>query len=166
MPTRFPTKWKPLRFRKPDYLRMEVLRKRHGPVLRRGPVKTRMPKMGQDPLEARAVPFEAIRGSLEERIVYKELLRRKISFDFQSSMQGGRQELGGIVVDFIIFHLNVAMRVQGTIWHTGAEAVARDEIHRALLENQGYHVWDIWDWQIHDKDLFEDWMRRHLGGAI
>lgn len=155
--SRFPTKWKPLAFARADYLNLP--RKRHGPIVRRG---LSLPKLGESELESRAVPLSEVLGSLEERILYKALSLRKIPFDFQSSMIGGRMELGGMVADFILLDRNAIIRVQGTIWHTGIVAEARDKEHRAIMENMGYVVWDIWDWEIRNRDLMDDWLRRHI----
>lgn len=60
-------------------------------------------RVGEDELEKRAVSEEAAGGvaTLPERIVYRELLRRRVTFDFQSSLLGGRLRLGGMVADFI-----------------------------------------------------------------
>jgi len=71
---------------------------------KRGPRRSRV---GEDPLEARAVPHDYIKGTLPERIVYYYLVnymkfQAGVDFDFQSSMEGGRIELGGMVVDFLV----------------------------------------------------------------
>src|SRR5512146_313230 len=59
-------------------------------------------KVGADQLEARAVSKELVHGTLPERIVYQWLVNANYvpgaDFSFQSSMEGGRLELGGIVV--------------------------------------------------------------------
>lgn len=160
MPTRWPTKWKPLKYTRGDFFRTDLTRKRHPVIMRRGTREIYRPPIGESALEKRAT--QGIIGSLEERIVYKELLKRKIYFSFQSSMEGGRQELGGMVVDFIIPERRIALRVQGTIWHTGPEAEARDLVHKAVLENEGYTVLDLWDWQVRDLKLFNEWMDDYM----
>ena len=161
---RFPTRWKPLRFKRADYLKLKKLRKRHGPVYRKGPRGTYRPTIGETSLEQRAAPVEETgSASLEERILFKTLTQRRIPFDFQSSMFGGRAQLGGIVADFIFWEPRIVIRVQGTLWHKGAEPEARDAIQKAKLENQHFEVWDIWDWQIREKEIYDDWIRRHIG---
>lgn len=79
-----------------------------------------------------------------------------------SSMLGGRLELGGMVADFILLDRPVIIRVQGGVWHQGIESEARDEEHRAILQNMGYDVFDIWDWEIYDGDILDDWLERHI----
>jgi len=80
-----------------------------------------------------------------ERIVHNWLTRHKISFDFQSSIAGGFYALGGSVVDFILKDMMVALRVQGTYWHTGVMKEGRDLYQREILEQLGYTVVDLWE---------------------
>ncbi len=109
------------------------------------------------------MPKEQVYGSLPERIVYKELLRRHVDFSFQSSMSGGHQQFGGMLIDFILTVPNVAIRVQSIYYHTGVVAEARDIMQQAIMEGQGYTVWDLWDWTILNVDLFDQWCERNLG---
>jgi len=129
--------------------------------------------IGISELEARAVSKDQVLGTLEERIVYKALVIRKIQFDFQSSIQGGRLMLGGMVADFILLDSSVIIRVQSEKWHSGFVAEAKDASQQAILESLGYYVLDIWDWQVHDPGLMEDWLRDNIdtgwpsrGGSI
>lgn len=118
--------------------------------------------IGITELEMRAVPESQVRGTTEERIVYKELQRRNIPFDFQSSLDGGRLLLGGMVADFILEDRKVIIRVQGSKWHTGFASEHKDVMQRALLEAAGYSVMDFWDWEIHNPELCEEWLRRNI----
>src|SRR3990167_2754607 len=82
---------------------------------RRGP---RREDVGGDPREARAVSEEEVRGTLPERIFYLALIRvlhfmPDADFDFQSSLQGGRLEFGGIVADFLFPEQRIIVNVQG-----------------------------------------------------
>jgi very-short-patch-repair endonuclease len=122
--------------------------------------------LGITDLEQRAVPKEEVIGTLEERIMYLALTKRNIEFDFQSSIQGGRLLLGGMVADFILLDRPVIIRVQGTKWHQGLLATARDEIQKAYLEAMGYIILDIWDWQIHNEELLEDWLRTNIDVGV
>ncbi len=157
---RFFVEYKPLRWTRSDWFKLSQLRSRFGPIWRKGPWQ---PWFGPTDLERRAA--KGIVGSLAERIVHLELTRRKIPFDFQSSMFGGRLELGGMVADFILLDRPVVLRVQSSPWHTDAEAIMRDALHKAHIKNIGKETWDIWDWQVYNRDLFADWMRRHVGGG-
>lgn len=116
-------------------------------------------------LEARAVPESVVYGSVEERILYKELRRRNIQFDFQSSFFGARARgsvLGGLVADFVLHDRPVVINPLGRIWHEGREAEMRDIMQADELRKRGYEVWFIWDYQIHDEQLFREWCTRHL----
>ena len=117
---------------------------------------------GPTELEARAVPRTEVLGSVQERIVYKELQKRKIPFDFQSSLQGGRLQLGGMVADFILQDRPLIIRVQGSTWHTSFAAMKRDESQKLVIEGYGYVVVDIWDWEIEDDALREAWFSRNI----
>lgn len=129
---------------------------------RRGPKR---PKIGADPLEARAVSHAQIRGTLPERILWLELVKRHwvpgLDFDFQSSLEGGRFELGGMVVDFIFRDLRVALRVQ-SVWHTHALQKARDREQAQALASFGFTVLDLWDETIYNSAALEEWLRRNL----
>ena len=80
-----------------------------------------------------------------EKICYNWLVKHKITdFEFQSSLAGGRFELGGSVVDFTFPERSLAWRVHGDYWHRGVEKQASDVVQRELLESQGWTVVDIW----------------------
>ncbi len=160
----FPVRWRPLKFNRADYFKMP--KKRHGPIYRKGPRSTYRPIIGIDPQEQRAVPISEVYGSLPERILYKELERRRIPFSFQSSSQGGRQQFGGIVVDFILLDRMTIIEVDGLTWHTGIVADVRDARRDAILKTKGYMVLILWDWQILNVNLFNDWCTRNLGSFI
>ena len=116
-------------------------------------------------MEVRAVPDrDPHKGTLPERILYLALIRiihlvAGADFDFQSSQQGGRIELGGIVADFLLPNMRIVIRVQGPT-HTGFLRGQKDEEQRGILEEMGFRVWDIDDLTIYDVYLLEDWLRR------
>ena len=98
--------YRPLRMERRDVVQRGKLKEAPDwwSMHRRGPGG--MPKtLEGDPDEARAVSESVIKGTLPERIIYAELIKRQfvpgIDFTFQSSAEGGRTELGGIVVDFL-----------------------------------------------------------------
>lgn len=129
---------------------------------RRGPGR---PVVGQDPLEARAVSEESVTGFLSERIVYKWLLGAKmtpgIDFDYQSSMQGGRLQMGGLVVDFIFPRLMIALRIQGPT-HEDVIRMRKDREQRQILESMGYKVYDLDLPTILNEIEFNNFMRNML----
>jgi very-short-patch-repair endonuclease len=120
----------------------------------------------EDPREQRAVSEARIAGTLPERIFFKALLdrgmREGIDFTFQSSLQGGRLFLGGMVADFILTTRSLIVRIQGRKWHTGFEQERKDDFQRDILEGMGYHVLDLFDDTIYDDYLFAEWLRRHI----
>ena len=129
---------------------------------RRGPKR---PVVGEDPLEARAVSESSVTGFLSERIVYKWLLGARlhpnVDFDFQSSMNGGRLELGGMVVDFIFPRLMIALRIQGPT-HLEVLRMRKDQEQRQILEQMGYKVYDLDLPTILNEMEFNNFMRNML----
>lgn len=124
-------------------------------------------RVGLDPLEARAVPKERVRGSLPERILYRALIAvmrfsPETDFNFQSSLQGGRLELGGMVADFLFFWMRIVIRVQGP-GHDEYLRMRKDEEQRDILISMGFEVYDIEDRIIYDEYTLENWLRRTFG---
>lgn len=157
---------RPLQLRQKDLVKREFIKEDpHWWTLhRRGPKRERV---GEDPLELRAVPKEQVRGTLPERILYLALIRVMhfavdADFDFQSSLAGGRLELGGIVADFLFPWMRLIIRVQGPT-HTEFLRMRKDEEQRAILVSMGFEVWDIEDKVIYDEYMLEDWLRRKFG---
>jgi len=79
-----------------------------------------------------------------EAIVHKWLTDRKIEFTFQSSMLGGRYEMGGSVADFRLDESRIILRVHGDYWHRPIDKQATDSVQRELLESDGWTVVDLW----------------------
>lgn len=52
-------------------------------------------------------------ATIPEWLVYQWLQKHGVRFDFQSSLMGGRIELGGAVADFVLPELGMIWRVQG-----------------------------------------------------
>jgi very-short-patch-repair endonuclease len=107
-----------------------------------------------------------VRGSLQERILYKALedhdLIADIDFSFQSSMLGGRAQLGGLVADFIFEAPKVVVQVQ-SVWHTtDLEAVVRDSDQNMLLQSWGYTVIEVWPTTIMDETSLDRWIERNI----
>lgn len=129
------------------------------------------PSVGETELERRAVPLGQVVGTLPERITYRELQRRRITFDFQSSLLGGRAQLGGMVADFIVYLAlgTIIIRVQSVYFHTSTADRQKDDDQRAVLESlrdpisgKYYVVYDLWDFIIYDAQALSDWLNRHL----
>ena len=125
----------------------------------------RRKKIGLDPLEMRAT--QGLKGTLPERIVYAYLveklrMRPGADFDFQSSLEGGRLELGGIVADFLFPILRMIIQVQGSTHDTFLRS-RKDEEQAGDLNRMGYTVYAIDDDIIYNEFLFEETMRRIFG---
>jgi len=112
------------------------------------PVGTRLLRIGDDlRTQLSAGPLEA---SPAERAVYGWLIRFDVPFIFQQPLMGGRRIPGGAVVDFLIpFNPSIVIRVQ-SYWHTNAEQVEVDVVQEMVLEEEGFVVEDIWEWETTD----------------
>jgi hypothetical protein len=155
---------RPIIVREKDVVRRDVIQEDPPwfTLHRRGPER---PVVGEDPLERRAVSESKVRGFLSERIVYKWLLGAKMrpgsDFDFQSSMLGGRLELGGMVVDYIFPRLMIALRIQGPT-HLNVMRMRKDHEQRQILESMGYKVYDLDLPTILNEIEFNNFMRNML----
>jgi len=153
----------PFHIRSRDLVQQEYLRKSpYWDVLhKRGLTR---PLIGTDALEDRAVPKGMVRGSLPERIIYKYLtdkmhFQSNVDFDFQSSLQGGRLELGGMVADFLFEIMKIIINVQGPT-HKGYLRGRKDEEQRNILDSMGYTVYELWEDTIYNEYKLDDEMRR------
>jgi very-short-patch-repair endonuclease len=124
----------------------------------------------EDPDEARAISKGVIKGTLPERIVYLELIKRNyiegLDFTFQSSKEGGRQELGGIVVDFLFEFYRIALEVQGPTHDTHIQK-AKDNEKESILASMGFTMLRLSTKVIDNPLLLEAWFRQYLDpGAV
>jgi len=118
----------------------------------------------QAAMEERAA--STVRGSLQERIVYQALvdwgLIPGIDFDFQSSMFGGRAQLGGLVADFIFPYTKTILQVQ-SYWHQiSMENTQRDRDQVAVLQGLGYTVLEVWPDTINSQAALDLWLERNI----
>lgn len=119
--------------------------------------RPRPTEWGGDPLEMRAIPRSRFAGAtLPERIVYKKLaqLIGETMFSFQRSEMGGRNFLGGYVLDFVIF-LTIPptlIEIQGSFWHQ--EKHQYRDLEKALaLARLGYQYYEVQDRDIYMSDM-------------
>lgn len=134
-------------------------------IHRRGPSQ---PEIGEDPLEARATPKGVIRGTLPERIIYRTLVEDfhmvpEVDFIYQSSLQGGRLDTGGIVADFLFPYLRIVINPTGPT-HDETLRIYKDEEQVMALAEMGYTVYFIEEKKVYDEAYFNDWMRMVIGG--
>lgn len=134
--------------------------------LRRNPLAGVRQSDKRGALERRAVSLAEVYGSLEERIMYKELLKRDISFSFQSSLIGPRRVAGAIITDFLLLDRPTTIFVQGGIWHRGISAENRDILQIDELAMKGYESLQIWDYTLWEEELTNDWFRRYIDVPI
>lgn len=164
---------RPVRFQVRTLIRHAELRKDTYwfTLHRRGPARK---LEGIDPLEARAVPKTLIRGTLPERIVWQSLvgdfhLVPYFDFVFQSSLQGGRINLGGIVADFTFPYLRMVIQVDGPT-HDEIIRIHKDNEQDLALNEMGYQVYHLPQDTIFDNYRFDSWMDKvfgwsHSGGS-
>jgi len=80
-------------------------------------------------------------GTFPEYLVWRELTRMKIEFEYQASELGGRQERGGAILDFFIPSLGLGINVNSTYWHYGRpNARQLDRLQREQLEASGIRM--------------------------
>lgn len=123
--------------------------------------------IGESPLEMRAIPKGAIRGTLPERIIYKYLVEQMnmtegIDFSFQSSLQGGRIDTGGIVADFIFYALRLVINPLGPT-HDEFLRIKKDQEQIDALTSLGYQVYMIPEDDVYDEPTFIRKMRQIFG---
>lgn len=157
-----PVPKRPLRFQVRSLVDQDFLRPNDWKFIlhRRGP--TNRPWVGLDPLEERAQ--QGIRGTLPERIIYKYLVdklhfQEPVDFEFQSSLQGGRLDTGGIVADFLFRNLKIVINPLGPT-HGEYWRFRKDEEQISALEEMGYKVYMIEEGDVYDEQKLEWWMRR------
>ena len=122
----------------------------------------RRQKVGVDPLEARAVPEAQVRVYLHERILYRfltEKLRLSGVFTFQSSFEGGRSELGGMVADFLFFNWKFVINVKGPTHYMFLQS-KKDEEQEGILAEMGFTVFYVDLPTIESEYRLEEWARR------
>lgn len=127
---------------------------------RRGPSR---PNVGADPREAMAV--QNVKGSLPERIFYKKNLSYgftpDIDFDFQTSQEGGRLELGGMVADFLYWKWRMIVRVQGPT-HSEPRQRSIDSEQFRRMSDMGYQVYDIDEAVVYDPIRLDRWFQQKI----
>lgn len=106
-----------------------------------------------------------VRMSMPERRVYGWLVRHKIDFESQVPLLGGRMP-GGAVIDFIIAMRQppIALRVM-SYWHTSPASKSFDDYQKQAVEDEGYQIEDVWEYELSTPDETNHTMMRVLYGA-
>lgn len=157
---------RPLRFQLRTLIRKDVAYGKQVSwmtVHRRG---VRRARIGENALEARAM--QGIPGYLTERILYAALVNLfhfvpGVDFLFQSSLEGGRLEMGGLVADFLFPILRIVINPLGP-QHYQFRNMAKDEEQIATLAEMGYQAFLIDEEVIYNELALEDFLRRIFGG--
>lgn len=118
------------------------------------------PEFGYDRLENRASPKTGslALATLPERIVHKKLtqmLQGGSRFIFQREELGGRNYIGGFILDFTIIDRSpyIAIEILGDYWHQAYEKAADLERQMAVLR-EGYIYHELWESEIYISDEF------------
>jgi hypothetical protein len=92
-------------------------------------------------------------GSLPEwsvmwALTVKFRLQENIDFEYQASFAGGRQRLGGVIPDFLVYAGPVAINVDGLYFHSleGAQTIANDLLATVILASRNIpliHLLDV-----------------------
>jgi len=130
------------------------------------------PEFGDSVLEQRATSKETLpTATLPERIVFKklsEMLRSNNKFLFQRIERGGRNLIGGFIIDFLVVDRSppIALEILGDYWHQAYEKMA--DLERELaVKREGYSYHEIWEHDIYISDEYlEKILYTILGGRI
>lgn len=112
-----------------------------------------------NPLEMRAIPKNRFAlATLPERVFFKSLatvMQGEQNFIFQRDVGGGRNFIGGFVIDFLIIDRepNIAVEVLGSFWHQAAQSFADEERALAVI-SRGFEYHEVWDYEIFQGDVF------------
>lgn len=101
-----------------------------------------------------------------ESLVFGWLVRNDVPFGYQVDILGGRQVPGGAVLDFVLYfrHPLIVIRLMG-YYHKFAGQVARDDAQLSYLHQEGYVVYDVWEYEISTEDRLNDTMRKIVYGT-
>ena len=116
------------------------------------------PEFGPERLEGRAMPKTGTLklATLPERIVYKKLsqmLKGTKKFIFQREELGGRNFIGGFIIDFLIVDRPpyIALEILGDYWHQAYEKQA--DLERGLaVQKEGYLYHELWEHDVYESD--------------
>lgn len=118
-------------------------------------------------------PYPEVYGTKPEKMVYAELVRRGIPFQYVPNINTGIPDLEvnqWFKPDFVIPQFKLIIEVQGAYWHTQPDKIESDSLRFALFEMAGYRVLPWWDYDIEERlqELFalEPELRTFSGNAV
>ena len=118
-------------------------------------------------LAAQTYTVQGKSASLNEYNVALGLEALGYEYTFQVNLFGGRMELGGVVLDFLVdtVPLPTPLWVHGEYWHTG-EAREKDLLQQAMVEDEMGHqlmpAIELWSWQTMTPETALMWLRIYL----
>lgn len=127
--------------------------RRKGSVLLSEATHKRLPLVGHTPEEIlEQYAPEGFKLSHPEKRVFGWLVRHGIVFDWQVQLMGGRIP-GGAIVDFVVYTQfpPIILRIQ-SYWHEATSTRVEDDLQRVALENMGYQVEDVWEYDLQTED--------------
>lgn len=121
-------------------------------------------------------PFPNVLGTVPEKMVYAQLIWRRIPFQFQTWFRV-QIPLAGFDdwyrPDFILPDRKIIIEIQGAYWHSQPEQVEKDAFKYALYQSLGYKVLTWWDYEIYNnlpllfaQDASLGWTGGKRGGRI
>jgi G:T-mismatch repair DNA endonuclease (very short patch repair protein) len=106
-------------------------------------------------------PYPDVYGTKPEKMIYAELMRRGIVFQFTAQINTGIPDIEvnqWFKPDFIIPAYRMIIEVQGAYWHTKPDKIESDSLRFALMQMAGYRVIAWWDYDIESRlqELFSE----------
>ncbi len=98
-------------------------------------------------------PFPHVPGTRPEKMVYAQLIWRRLPFMFQTWLRVNIPEANfdnWYRPDFILPDRKIIIEVQGAYFHSKPEQVEKDAFKYALFQHQGYRVLTWWDYEIYN----------------
>lgn len=95
-------------------------------------------------------PFPEVKGTRPEKMVYEELVKRGIPFEFQKWWRPNFELESNewFRPDFWLPGLNIIIEVQGAYWHSKPDQIESDAFKQALYQMSGIKCIAWWDYDI------------------
>lgn len=96
-------------------------------------------------------PFPTVIGTVPEKMIYEQLVRRSIPFWFQNEVAFNIPEIAfskDYRPDIVLPTLKIIIEVQGSYWHSKPKAIEDDAFKFAVYEATGWKVLAWWDYDI------------------
>jgi hypothetical protein len=117
-------------------------------------------------LERQAVPITEVYGSLPERIIYRELTRRRAVFSFHQPIAGTYGVAGALIVDFYLYDRPLIIEVYGVFIHERGALRDPDRENRIRELEPDKELAIIWDWEIYNREFRERWLTQNVDAAL